>query len=155
MYVAYTLKLSSSHPFQGYCIVSPHNSFNISDIKVTITARCAEDDTVEAFEIEQYKVFCAMWHPERIEDFNEVDLELISKHFRLWHSNFSAIESPEKKQKTVARFELETKPNLIKWTNTLILIHNISYWVVGKLRKTWITCTPADSNFFMSSDGLT
>lgn len=69
--------------FQGYCIDSQHNSFYIDDFEVKITARCVEDETVEAFEIPRFNILCVMWHPERVEDFDPVDIDIISELFNL------------------------------------------------------------------------
>lgn len=50
---------------------------------VRVCARCVEDNTVEAFSVPEAKIFCIMWHPERLDPFHPYDMHLITKHFGL------------------------------------------------------------------------
>jgi gamma-glutamyl-gamma-aminobutyrate hydrolase PuuD len=69
---------------KGYCIESPEDVITMDNIDLKITARCEEDGTVEAFEIEELKIFCIMWHPERSDPSDSIDLSIFAQHFSLY-----------------------------------------------------------------------
>ncbi len=68
---------------KGYCIESACDVLSMDSVDLKISARCLDDDTVEALEIEDLKIFCMMWHPERIDTFDSIDLSILAEHFSL------------------------------------------------------------------------
>lgn len=68
-YFEFLNKIEEVNSFHKYCIKDISDDFIIS-------AR-SDDNSVEAIEHKNYKIFAQMWHPEREEPFNQFEIDLI------------------------------------------------------------------------------